>query len=182
MATVIDPRPATPGTYRVTVDGFEPRVFELTSDTLEPQDDEPVADSVAPGADRADRTVGRVTVLKRPGDAGATVASYEVVVGGWRFLVAVEAAARAELRERGSRTGDRGLTGGRQIVRAQIPGRIMAVAVEVGEVVEAGQLLLVVEAMKMENAVVAPRAGTIARIGPVAGQTVELGDDLVVIE
>ena len=58
----------------------------------------------------------------------------------------------------------------------------MAVAVDVGEAVEAGQLLLVVEAMKMENAVIAPWAGTIARIGLEAGQTVELGDELVVIE
>ena len=51
-----------------------------------------------------------------------------------------------------------------------------------GEAVEAGQRLLSIEAMKMENEVIAPRAGTIARIGVVAGQTVELGDELVVIE
>ena len=58
----------------------------------------------------------------------------------------------------------------------------MTVAVTPGQAVERGQRLLSVEAMKMENAVIAPWAGTIARIGVVAGQTVELGDELVVIE
>jgi biotin carboxyl carrier protein len=177
-----DARRATPGTYRVTVDGIEPQVIEPALDTLKPQDDREVADPVWPGADQGDHAVGSVTVLERPGDAGATVASYEVVVGGWRFIVDVEPAARAALRERGSRTGERDPGSGRQVVRAQLPGRIVAVAVAVGEAVEAGQLLLVVEAMKMENAVTAPWAGTIARIGLVAGQTVELGDELVVIE
>ena len=59
---------------------------------------------------------------RRSGHAGAALASYEVVVDGWRFVVDVEPAARAELRERGSRTGERGRSGGRQVVRAQIPG------------------------------------------------------------
>ncbi len=177
-----DARPASSGTYRVTVEGAQPQVFELSRALLEPADDQLVADTVGPGADRGDRMAGVVTVLKRPGDPGATLTRYEVVVGGWRFIVGVEPAARAALRERGSRTGERDRSSGRQIVRAQIPGRIVAVAVDVGEAVEAGQLLLVVEAMKMENAVIAPWAGTIARIGLEAGQTVELGDELVVIE
>jgi biotin carboxyl carrier protein len=177
-----DARPDTSGTYRVTVEGSEPQVFELSRELLEPADDQLVADTVGPGAGQGDRTDGFLTVLKRPGEPGATLTRYEVVVGGWRFLVGVEPAARAELRERGSRTGKRDRSAGRQIVRAQIPGRIAAVAVAVGEAVAAGQLLLVVEAMKMENAVVAPWAGTIARIGLEAGQTVELGDELVVIE
>jgi hypothetical protein len=154
--------PATSGRYRVTVEGAEPQVFQLSGELLEPADDQLVADAVEAGADHGDRTAGMVTVLKRPGDPGATLTRYEVVVGGWRFIVGVEPAARAALRERGSRSGERDHSS--------------------GEAVEAGQLLLVVEAMKMENAVIAPWAGTIARIGLEAGQTVELGDELVVIE
>ena len=176
-----DVPPATRGTYRVTVDGVRPQVFQLALDTLKPAD-ELVVDTMRHGADQGNGTADRVTVLRRPADAGATLASYEVVVGGWHFIVGVESAARAALRDRGSRTGERGRRSGRQIVRAQIPGRILAIAVDVGEAVEAGEVLLVVEAMKMENAVIAPWAGTIARIGVVAGQTVELGDELVVIE
>ena len=50
-----------------------------------------------------------------------------------------------------------------------------------GDVVAAGARLLAVEAMKMENEVRAPRAGTVERVAVGAGETVELGDILVVI-
>jgi len=123
-----------------------------------------------------------VARLSGPSSSRGGPARYEVVVEGWRFEVEVEPAVRADLRERASRAAQRGLGSGRQVVRAQIPGRIVALAVAEGAVVEAGQRLLSVEAMKMENAVIAPWAGTIARIGVVAGQTVERGDELVVIE
>jgi len=53
--------------------------------------------------------------------------------------------------------------------------------VAVGDVVEAGQKLLVIEAMKMQNELRAPRAGTIERVVVGAGQTVDLGAVLVVI-
>ena len=66
-------------------------------------------------------------------------------------------------------------------VRAIIPGRVVSVAVAVGEDVEAGQQLLVVEAMKMENELRAPRAGTVERVAVGPGQTVELGDTLIVL-
>jgi hypothetical protein len=93
-----DARPASSGTYRVTVEGAEPQVFELSPELLEPSDDQLVADTVKAGADQGDRMAGVVTVLKRPGDPGDTLTRYEVVVGGWRFMIGVEPAARAELR------------------------------------------------------------------------------------
>jgi biotin carboxyl carrier protein len=55
------------------------------------------------------------------------------------------------------------------------------VAVEAGDAVVAGQRLLAVEAMKMENELRSPRAGTVDRVATAVGQTVELGDPLVVI-
>ena len=66
-------------------------------------------------------------------------------------------------------------------VRAIIPGRVVSVAVEAGDAVVAGQRLLAVEAMKMENELRSPRAGTVDRVATAVGQTVELGDPLVVI-
>jgi len=105
----------------------------------------------------------------------------EVVVDGWRFVLEVEPEARALLRERATRGRDAGSHGGPVEVRAVIPGRIVAVAVSPGEVVEAGHQLLVVEAMKMQNEVRAPRAGTVERVAVAAGQTVELGVLLVVL-
>ena len=54
-------------------------------------------------------------------------------------------------------------------------------AVTPGDTVAAGQRLLAVEAMKMENELRAPRDGVVERVEVGVGQTVELGDSLVVI-
>lgn len=106
----------------------------------------------------------------------------EVVVGGWRFVVEVEAARRALLRERARRTHEAAGHGGPTEVRAVIPGRVVAVAVAEGDRVDAGSDLLVVEAMKMQNEVRATREGIVRRVAVGVGQSVELGDLLVVIE
>ena len=60
-----------------------------------------------------------------------------------------------------------------------IPGLITRVLVEVGDQVEAGQPLLVLEAMKMENEIRSPRAGTIKSIPVAVGDRVNSGDVLV---
>jgi biotin carboxyl carrier protein len=106
----------------------------------------------------------------------------EVVVGGWRFELEVEEARRADLRERARR--NRGATtgaGGPLEIHAMIPGRVVAVAVAPGDVVAAGQTLLVVEAMKMQNELPTPRDGTVERVAVGVGETIDLGDLLVVI-
>jgi len=106
----------------------------------------------------------------------------EVVVDGWRFDLSVEDAERAALRERASR--DRtavGPGGGPLEIRAIIPGRVAAVTVIVGDTVAAGESVLVVEAMKMQNELRVPRDGTIARVAVGEGQTIEIGDLLVIL-
>jgi biotin carboxyl carrier protein len=134
---------------------------------------EPVElDAAGPGI-----LVGQVASLDRDGRRVV-----EVVVDGWRFELLVEGEARAALRERASR--DRtsaSAAGGPLEIRAIIPGRIVAVAVAPGDPVEAGQTLLAVEAMKMQNELRAPRAGTVTRVPAGAGATVEVGDVLVVL-
>jgi biotin carboxyl carrier protein len=62
-----------------------------------------------------------------------------------------------------------------------IPGRVVAVAVAPGDVVTAGQTLLVVEAMKMQNELRTPRDGTVERVAVGVGETIDLGDLLMVI-
>jgi biotin carboxyl carrier protein len=109
--------------------------------------------------------------------------SVEVVVDGWRFVLVVEDAARAALRERATRAGDdASRIGGALEIRAIIPGRVASVAVTPGDTVEAGQTLLAVEAMKMQNELRAPRGGTVSRVAAATGATVEVGDVLVVLE
>lgn len=114
--------------------------------------------------------------------SAAGIERLEVVVDGWRVELDVEPEARARLRERATRArGDRA-GGGPVELRAIIPGRIVSVDVAQGDTVEAGQRVLVVEAMKMQNELRAPRGGTVGRLDVGAGRTVELGDLLLVIE
>jgi biotin carboxyl carrier protein len=71
---------------------------------------------------------------------------------------------------------------GAQTVAALMPGRVIRVLVETGQDVEAGQGLVVVEAMKMQNEMKSPRAGRVVEVRSAAGATVSAGDILVVIE
>ena len=105
----------------------------------------------------------------------------EVVVDGWRFDVELEFERRAVLRERARRGAGAAPLGGPVEVRAIIPGRVVAVSVAAGDRVEAGQQVLVVEAMKMRNELRAPREGAVERVGVAVGDTIDVGDLLVVI-
>jgi glutaconyl-CoA decarboxylase len=62
-----------------------------------------------------------------------------------------------------------------------MPGKILKVATSVGATVAAGELLLVLEAMKMENEILAPGAGTVKEIRVKDGDSVNSGDVLVVL-
>ena len=70
---------------------------------------------------------------------------------------------------------------GRQQVVAPMPGKVIRVLVKVGEQVQAGQGLLVVEAMKMQNEVRSPKSGVVERLMVKEAQPVNAGEVLVVI-
>jgi glutaconyl-CoA/methylmalonyl-CoA decarboxylase subunit gamma len=72
-------------------------------------------------------------------------------------------------------------SGGGETVTAPMPGKVLKVAVSVGAAVNAGDLLLVLEAMKMENEIQAPSAGTVKEIKVSDGSPVNTGDVLVVL-
>ncbi len=120
------------------------------------------------------------TVASAPSSSGAP-RRLEVVVDGWRFELEVEDARRARIRRWATRTADATTASGPADIRAIIPGRIAAVRVTAGEIVQAGETLLVVEAMKMQNELRAPRSGTVERVAVGEGQTIERGDLLVVL-
>ena len=105
----------------------------------------------------------------------------EILVDGFRFEVEVESERIAALRERASRGRAASAHGGPLEVRAIIPGKVVSVSVAPGDAVTAGQQLLVVEAMKMQNELRAPRDGTIDRVAAAPGVNIEVGDLLVVI-
>ena len=62
-----------------------------------------------------------------------------------------------------------------------MPGKILSVKASVGQAVKKGDVILVLEAMKMENEVVAPEDGTIATINVSANDSVEAGDVLATL-
>lgn len=68
-----------------------------------------------------------------------------------------------------------------ETVASPMPGNILRVEVNQGDTVKAGQLLIVLEAMKMENEIVAPKDGTVVQVVTSKGSVVETGAPLVVI-
>ena len=78
--------------------------------------------------------------------------------------------------------GGAAAAGGPGAVTAPIPGKILSIDVATGDRVEANQVLLTLEAMKMENNVVAPISGSVAQIAVGEGSDVASGQLLMVIE
>ena len=114
-------------------------------------------------------------------DRAAGVRRYETTIDGWVFEVSVEDEPRALLREKAGQGADRAGRRGSDVIKAQIPGRVVRLWVEEGATVEAGQRLLAIEAMKMENEVRAPHAGTVERVHVAVDSSVELHDELITL-
>ncbi|MGJ4801951.1 acetyl/propionyl/methylcrotonyl-CoA carboxylase subunit alpha [Luteimonas sp. SDU82] len=115
---------------------------------------------------RLDGQGRRFQVLQRPG-------RIDVHDGERRLPLAPVAVYRHE--PAAQSTGD-------DRVRAPMPGRVVALRVSAGDRVEAGQELVVLEAMKMELALKAPRAGTVAELRAADGEFVEADSVLVLLE
>ena len=73
------------------------------------------------------------------------------------------------------------VTGSGEMVAAPMPGTILKVNVKNGDAVKEGQVLVVLEAMKMENEIMAPKSGTITQVAVQKGASVNTGDALVFI-
>jgi biotin carboxyl carrier protein len=105
------------------------------------------------------------------------VGETEVIVNGERFAIGVH-----DLKHlRGSHGGDAGSDGPASLL-APMPGKVVRVLCAEGDEVTAGQGVLIVEAMKMQNEVQASRTGIVAKIRVNEGQTVNAGEVLAVIE
>ena len=100
-----------------------------------------------------------------------------VAVGGQRYEINVEEQTRHIIRTRGGA----GTGPGSRTLTAPLPGKISRVAVRPGDAVNAGDILLVIEAMKMENEFRAGAAGTVAEVRVAVGEAVNAGDVLIVM-
>ncbi len=97
---------------------------------------------------------------------------YAFAGGRQAFVELVDPSAQAEV---GAGEGD-------AAIRAPMNGRLVALAVDEGDTVEAGQRLAVVEAMKMEHALVAPHAGVVRDLHATVGEQVEMGETIMRVE
>mgnify|MGYP001826001720 FL=1 len=116
------------------------------------------------------------------GDSGV----YTVTVNGQRYVVEVSeggevqqlaAAAPAPVAQPATAASSGG-----EAVKAPLAGNIFKVDVAPGDSVDAGQVIVILEAMKMETEVRAPRAGTVAAVSVAAGDVVAVGDTLITLD
>lgn len=70
---------------------------------------------------------------------------------------------------------------GAETVKCPMPGKILSVAVTAGQAVKKGEVLCVLEAMKMQNEIYAPHDATVTDVRVAANQTVSTGEDLIVL-
>ena len=104
----------------------------------------------------------------------------KLLVDAKEYEVEVKGRASAiRSKPKGAKRGPSGATGA---IVAQMTGRVIRVDVKPGDEVAEGQVLLIVEAMKMENEITAPMAGTVKEVAVNPGARVSEGDLLVQIE
>jgi biotin carboxyl carrier protein len=103
---------------------------------------------------------------------------YRATVEGHTFEFIIPDSKSSPLRKRGGR-GGRKRSG---TVSASMPGKVVTVEVKVGDTVEEGETILILEAMKMQNEVTAPISGTVTAVHCEDGVNVEANVPLVVIE
>ena len=121
---------------------------------------------------------GRTYEVEVVADKAMCVAEYEAIAPA--AAPAAAPVAAAPVAAAAPAAGGMTVTGG-ESVKAPMPGNILKVAVKAGDTVKEGQLLCVLEAMKMENEIYAPCGGTITPLPISKGSTVDTGATLVVL-
>lgn len=114
---------------------------------------------------------------------------FNITVNGKAYDVAVEEvgagsapAAAAPVQAAAPAPAPAAAPAGGTAVKAPMPGNILDVKVGAGDTVAEGQVLMVLEAMKMENDIVAPKAGTVASVNVKKGDSVNRDDLLASIQ
>jgi biotin carboxyl carrier protein len=106
-------------------------------------------------------------------------AVWKATVEGQTFEVEVDgesAAPPPKRRKSGAKAGKSG------VISSNIPGKVMTIEVELGQSVSVGDIVLILEAMKMQNEVTAPVSGTVTEINCTEGANIKANTPLVVIQ
>lgn len=131
---------------------------------------------VVPAANGSWRVLGQEGAHRVFVSRGETQAGYASTRGVAAPVEVKTAQAAALARALGGRTA------GPVTVKAPMPGRVVKVLVKPGDAVEAGQSLIILEAMKMENEVLSPGEGQVRTVSVSVGQAVETGHVLAEID
>jgi acetyl-CoA/propionyl-CoA carboxylase, biotin carboxylase, biotin carboxyl carrier protein len=136
-------------------------------------------------AQRAEQFSHQATTVAPPADGSLSEVTTVAEVDGRRVQVKVlvpEPLYRGLARRRRERAAGGGGGAGSDSVVSPMQGTVLAVKVAAGDAVETGDVICIVEAMKMENEVTAHRAGTVTELAVAAGQPVTTGQVICVIE
>ena len=111
--------------------------------------------------------------------------NYRVNVNGTEYEVAIEEISAGEVKTTAKAEAPApkapAAAGAGEKITAPMPGNILSVNVSAGQTVKSGEVLMILEAMKMENEIMAPRDGTVAQVVTAKGAKVETGSPLVVL-
>ncbi len=127
-------------------------------------------------ADIVETEPGVFSVLYEGMSYEVRIAGEEIAIGSHRLHYEIE---DPRVWQRSGHAGD---AQGKATIKSVMPGKVVRVLVQAGDQVEPGQGILVVEAMKMQNELKAPRAGTVTSINVKANDSVNAGVILVSIE
>lgn len=132
-------------------------------------------DSAQPEADVLSMLIGGQSYeVRRDGNGQGNA---DILVSGRRF--AAEVSDPRSLRGRKTKAG---ASDGPKKIIASMPGKVVRILASEGAEVEAGQSVIVIEAMKMQNELKSPKAGRVKKIMTVEGAAVNAGDALAIIE
>ena len=106
--------------------------------------------------------------------------TWKVRVGGREFSIQVDSGMPSEITKRSTGRGRRRNRSG--TISSSIPGKVVSLHAAVGDRVEEGEVLLILEAMKMQNEIQAPIPGTVSEVNCESGDSVEANVPLVIIE
>ena len=106
--------------------------------------------------------------------------NWDVEIEGFNFSIKIDQGNSTNSSKKRKRGGSKRKLSGK--TSSSIPGKIVSLNVKLGDIVKQGQVVMILEAMKMQNEIQAPLSGEIIEINCLSGESIEANMPLIVIE